>query len=122
MRDPREVVDIILEPDERTVLLAGLLSYRESSRPTQAMSVAMGFDGRDEFEGDRRRIADALKQSHGLSRLDWTRALLTLEVMFASDVMGAGYEWELVTGLSDSETLAVLRRLQFKLVGTIVRH
>ena len=120
MRDPREVVDVVLEPEERTLLHAGLVGYREASRPTQAMSIAIGFEGRDDFENERWRIADTIQQSSVLSRLDWTRALLTLELMFASDIMGAGYEWEIVTGLSDSETLAVLRRLQHKMVGIVV--
>jgi hypothetical protein len=32
--------------------------------------------------------------------------------MFASDMIGAGVEWETVTGLSDHETLPRLRALQ----------
>jgi hypothetical protein len=35
----------------------------------------------------------------------------------SSDVIGAGVEWETVTGLSDVETLRLLRGLQRKLIG-----
>jgi 3-keto-L-gulonate-6-phosphate decarboxylase len=37
--------------------------------------------------------------------------------VFASDFFGAGVDWATVTGLSDEETISILRRLQRKLVG-----
>jgi hypothetical protein len=42
--------------------------------------------------------------------------LVATEIVFASDVFGAGVEWSTVTGSTDAETIAVLRQLQRKLV------
>lgn len=39
------------------------------------------------------------------------------EVVFASDVVGAGVEWEIVTRFSDEGTIQALRRIQRKLVS-----
>lgn len=53
-----------------------------------------------------------------MSRTDWTRALLASEIVFASDVVGAGVEWPTVTGWSDVETIELLRELQRKLMSS----
>jgi hypothetical protein len=37
--------------------------------------------------------------------------------LFSSDVFGAGVEWETVNGMTDQETISVLRPLQRKLLG-----
>jgi len=55
-----------------------------------------------------------------MSRLDWFRTLASTEIMFASDLFGAGVEWSIVTGLSDSESLMILRSVQRKLIRDVV--
>ena len=69
------------------------------------------------FYNETTRLAALLASTEELSALDATRALAAAEVVFASDVFGAGVEWETVTGLSDAETIAALRGMQRKLVG-----
>lgn len=47
-----------------------------------------------------------------LSRTDWTRALLATEIVFMSNVIGSGWDWQTTTGFGDEETLRMLRSLQ----------
>jgi hypothetical protein len=49
-----------------------------------------------------------------LTEEDWRRTLLATEIVFISDVVGAGTDWEVTTGLSDEETIKVLRAIQRK--------
>jgi hypothetical protein len=62
------------------------------------------------------RLASALDSGIPLTRLDWTRVLVSAEFDFASDVFGAGVEWDIVTPLGDEHSLKLLRSLQRKLV------
>lgn len=41
--------------------------------------------------------------------------LIATEIVFASDVVGAGLDWPIVTGLRDDQTIALLRGLQRKM-------
>ncbi|MFD2091298.1 hypothetical protein [Blastococcus deserti] len=50
-----------------------------------------------------------------LTRRDWARALLATEIVFASNLVGSGLDWSSTTGLSDEETIALLRTLQRKI-------
>lgn len=43
------------------------------------------------------------------------RVLLATEISFASDLVGSGHDWMFTTGLSDEETLGVVRRIQRKM-------
>jgi hypothetical protein len=79
----------------------------------------MGFDDLASFRRDVRQLMDALKSHAPLSPTDWLRALAATEIPFASFVLGCAGDWRIGTGLSDDETLPVLRGLQLKLVRTI---
>jgi hypothetical protein len=77
----------------------------------------MGFvDVRDLLTASK-RIGDAIAQGTPVTASDLRRALVATEILFSSDVFGAGVEWETVTGLSDQETISLLRTLQRKIVG-----
>jgi hypothetical protein len=45
----------------------------------------------------------------------WRQVLLAVEVVFASDVVGSGLDWRITSGISDEESIAILRGLQRKL-------
>ena len=45
----------------------------------------------------------------------WTRALLATEVVFVSDVVGSGSDWQGTVGWVDDATMSILRQLQRKL-------
>ena len=48
-------------------------------------------------------------------REDWRRTLLATEIVFVSDIVGASADWPVTTGLSDRETLTVLRTIRKKI-------
>jgi hypothetical protein len=50
---------------------------------------------------------------------DWARILLATEIVFASDLMGSGTEWRTTTGMTDEETINLLRGIQRKLGGVL---
>jgi hypothetical protein len=76
----------------------------------------MGFESVKHLHSERPRLLAAIQDAQPLSRQDWRRVLLLAEVVFASDVVGSGVEWETTTGLSDEGTIHVLRGIQRKLV------
>jgi hypothetical protein len=47
--------------------------------------------------------------------LDWARVLFLGEITWASCLVGAALDFEIVTGFSDAEAIAVLRSLQRKI-------
>jgi hypothetical protein len=111
-----DVMHADLTEGERRLLLDGLAQWGGPARPTNELAVALGFADLSDFDDQRRRLSDSLAKGESLSGLDATRALVATEIVFASDVFGAGVEWSTVTGSTDAETIAVLRQLQRKLV------
>jgi len=76
----------------------------------------MGFRGSEDlWQGEGRDLREAVRQGEHLTREDWRRTLLATEIVFASDVVGAGMDWSITTGLSDEETIRVLRTIQRKI-------
>lgn len=116
-QDPNELLNLTLTEEEVAVLREGLLQWGGPADCSEELAIAMGFEGRLDLRDQSLRIIETLSSGQALTRLDWTRALLSTEINFASDVMGAGYEWSTATGLEDVETLQLLRGLQSKLVG-----
>jgi hypothetical protein len=112
---PEGVVSVDLTDDERSVLRQGLLQWGGPAQCSEEMAVAMGFRSCADLWSEGLRIRDELERGDALSRLDWTRALLATEIVFASYVMGAAWDWSIVTGMDDADTLQVLRGLQPKL-------
>src|SRR5690349_6060085 len=72
---------------------------------TDELAVALGFRDVDDLDAEAERLAAVLKSGGQLSPLDATRALAAAEVVFVSDVFGAGVDWETVTSGSDVDTL-----------------
>jgi hypothetical protein len=82
----------------------------------------MGFDGVEGLQVDGRRLSQSIRAGQPLSRKDWRRALVATEVVFASDVFGSGVDWSITTGLSDEETIRILRSLQRKIARSARIH
>lgn len=116
-----EVVDVALTDEERFLLDRGLVEWGGPARCTEAMAIAIGFDSVADLLAEGYRIADDLSKRKSLTRTDWTRALLATEVVFASDVLGSGHDWEATTGLDDASTIRVLRNVQLRLADVILR-
>jgi hypothetical protein len=112
--DPDEVVNVELTGEERYMLDRGLAEWGGPAHCTDAMAVAMGFaDVRDLF-AEKDRIRAELAAGRSLSRWDWSRTLLATEIVFASDMVGSGWDWQTTTGLDDVRSIQVLRGLPEK--------
>ncbi|MEV3965187.1 hypothetical protein AB0M34_30600 [Nocardia sp. NPDC050193] len=120
--DSDGLVAIELSEDEREVLRRGLGEWGGPAHCTEALAVAMGFRSVVDLHGQGRRLRSALTSDKPLSVGDWRRTLVATEFAFASDVFGSGVEWSTTTGLSDEESIRVLRRLQRKLNRALGRE
>jgi len=76
--------------------------------------MAMGFAGRDDMFDQISTLIAAVDDGVDLPALDWTRVLVMTEFVFASNVFGSGLDWSITTGLSDVESMDLLRNLQAK--------
>lgn len=112
-----EEVDVPLSGDERELLSQGLHQWGGPTRPTDAVAKVIGFGDVETLLRDGDRIRDLLRQRDALTRLDWSRALVAIEIVWASSYYGAAGDWESVNGWSDQRTLQTLRSIQRKLNG-----
>jgi hypothetical protein len=110
--DAGDLVAVELSDRERRMLRAGLAEWGGPARPTEKLALAMGFDGVEGLDRDVRALRRALEDGDRLSRRDWQRVLVAIEIVFASDVFGSGLDWPITTGISDTEAIALLRGLQ----------
>src|SRR6266700_711602 len=117
MAEADELLAFDLTEEERFMLNRGLVEWGGPAYCTDAMAVAMGFESVADLAVQSQRILAELDAQAPLSGWDWKRTLLATEIVFASDVVGAGVEWPTTTGLDDARSLEVLRSLQRKLVG-----
>ncbi|KQO64285.1 hypothetical protein [Curtobacterium sp. Leaf261] len=111
-----DLVHVELTNSERRVLLQGLFQWGGPASLKDPLAIAMGFASKADFFAVAKELQARLEQEAPLRRIDWKRVLLATEIVFMSDVVGAGYEWETVTGLGDDETLRTLRSLQVRLL------
>ena len=74
-----------------------------------------GGDSVAELFRESDRLIPAVESGQPLSALDWCRVVLATEIVFASDLMGSGHDWMFTTGLSDEESLTLLRKIQRKM-------
>ncbi|GAA3203952.1 hypothetical protein ACFO1B_42665 [Dactylosporangium siamense] len=113
------VDELQLSAIEIDLLRAGLLQWGGPANAPNEFAVAMGFSDATSMVSDCMQIRRSLGVDGALTPRDWTRALLALELAFASDLVGAGYEWSTTTGLSDEGTVQSLRSVQRKLAGIV---
>lgn len=126
------VVDHV-EQLERDVAIGPELSGQQKRFLDTALSVwggvasgrpmpieALGYADQADFDSDVARLRDQLSRKRpNLSTLDWTRIQFLAEISWASDMLGAGVEFELVNPFTDVEALALLRSVQRALVRTV---
>jgi hypothetical protein len=108
-------VKVDLTTEEKDLLITGVTQWGGPTSMTDKVAAVLGFENASAFyatsEELRRRV------EHGeLSPTDVRCVLLATELVFASDVVGAGVEWEAVAGVSDADTIRLLRGLQRKLI------
>jgi hypothetical protein len=114
-----ELIEFALDDSERRLLRWGLADWGGPARCTEEMAVAMGFRSIDDLfmEGDR--LSATLERAEAMTRFDWCRVLLATEIVFASNLVGSGWDWSITSGVSDAESLVTLRRIQLKLTREV---
>ncbi|WP_104106170.1 hypothetical protein [Nocardioides sp. 616] len=110
-----KLVSIDLTADERGMLGACLIDWGGPAHGTDSLAVALGFAGMDDLWREAERIEAAIAAGEPLTKQDWTRALVSAEIIFASDVFGTGSSWTMMNGDTDEHGIRVLRSLQRKL-------
>jgi len=112
-----ETVAVQLSDDERALLVRGLGEWGGGTRPTDALARAMGSENVAGLLADTKRVAAQLEADEPLTAADWARALIATEIAFASDYYGSGWDWSVIAGFDDEETIRRLRQVQRKLIS-----
>ncbi|WP_433577106.1 hypothetical protein [Nocardia brasiliensis] len=110
-----DLVAVELSDIERKVLVDGVGRWGGPAYCSDALAVAMGFRDVGDVREQGRRLESALIEGEPLSATDWRKVLVSTEIFFASEVLGCGRDWSIVMGISDEETLTILRGLQRKI-------
>jgi hypothetical protein len=116
-KDPDELYEVELSDEERCVLFWGLEIWGGPTRMTDPLAVALGFDDTNSLHSAMDELADRVRVGTMLSRKEWAQVVALTEIAFSSNIFGAGWEWCIVTGLPDAETIVLLRTIQDKFLG-----
>jgi hypothetical protein len=109
------LITIDLTERERKFIVGGLREWHGSASWVPLPIEALGMSDWDEFDALTDRLRAAVGRGEPLADLDWARVLFLAETIWASSLVGAAQDFELVTGFSDAEAIAVLRSLQRKI-------
>jgi hypothetical protein len=113
MTEPTPIA-IDLTERERTFIADALYEWRGPAAWVPLPIEALGLTNWDEFDALTDRLRESILFSDPLIDLDWARALFLTEINWASCLVGAGLDFEIVTGFSDAEAITVLRSVQRK--------
>lgn len=112
----------LLEPDEIELLRRGLGEWSGPAHASDELARGMGFADAEDILRQRRTLRTSLTTDTPIESADWARLLLATEIVFASDLMGSGTEWRTTTGMTDEETIRLLRAIQRKLNKVLKGH
>jgi hypothetical protein len=115
--EPGEMLSPDLTDEERRLLWSGLSEWGGPARCTDEMAVAIGFRSVQDLFDSGKQLRSAINSREPLPASDWLRVLLATEIVFASNAIGSGLDWSITTGMSDEESLTLLRSVQRKLGG-----
>ncbi|MYW09009.1 hypothetical protein GT034_11710 [Streptomyces sp. SID2563] len=112
----------LLAEGEVRLLRRALGEWGGPARCSDQLAFGMGFaDARDLLD-QCGLLGRALANDDPIKPVDWARTLLATEIVFVSDLVGSGIEWQTTTGFSDEATLSTLRKIQRKLAGTVIAY
>ncbi|MFD9589717.1 MULTISPECIES: hypothetical protein [unclassified Streptomyces] len=109
----------LLAEGEVRLLRRALGEWGGPARCSDQLAFGMGFADAHDLLDQCDFLSRALADDDPIKPIDWARTLLATEIVFVSDLVGSGVEWQTTTGLSDEATLPVLRRIQRKLARTV---
>jgi hypothetical protein len=115
MTDSPELVAVELTKDERDFIQQTLEQWALSAASTPFPFQLLGFSTWDEFRKLTGRLEQAVMAGEALTDLDWARVLFLTEITWASNLIGSGLDFAIVTRFSDTEAVGLLRGLQRKI-------
>jgi hypothetical protein len=86
-----------------------------SKKPPPFEVLGLGEDDPQQFGVLLGRLYDAVKERTPLSDLDWARVMFLTKITWASSLLGAGSDFEIITGISDEEGIHLLGAPQRKI-------
>lgn len=118
-----ELMTIELTDEERSFLRGALNEWNGGALCTEELAFAMGFGSTAELgvELNDHLLPTLDEEEPVLSRLDWLRVLLATEIVFASTIVGTALDWPVTVGVSDEDSIRILRSIQRK-IGPQVRY
>jgi hypothetical protein len=117
MRNSAELVAVNLTDDERKFIGQTLDEWRSSASGKPFPFQVLELSTWEEFGELVIRLEHAVAGGEALTDLDWARVLFLTELTFASNLVGSGLDFAIVTAFSDAEALRLLRGLQRKIGG-----
>lgn len=108
------LIAIDLTERERDFTARALYEWHGSASWTPLPIDALGLSDWDEFDHLTERLETAVKSGEPLTDLDWARALFLTEISWASNLVGSGLDFAIVTGVDDNEAITLLRSIQRK--------
>lgn len=115
-----ELLTVDLTDDERNFIWEAMYQWQFSASRQPFPYQVLGLSSWHEFAELTYRLAHAVTDLEPLTGLDWMRVLYLTECSWASNVVGSGLDFSIVTEFSDIDGLSLLRRLQRK-IGRIAR-
>jgi hypothetical protein len=119
MMETSVVPSALLAPNEIRLLWRALGEWSGPARCSDELAFGMGFESAADLLAKCDAFSSALLSDTPVTPPDWARILLAVEIVFVSDLSGSGVEWPTTTGLTDAETIGVLRLIQRKLARTV---
>lgn len=106
----------LLTEEQRRFLSTALAMWGGPAGNRPLPVAALGYRDWADFDSDTDRLRARLDQSDPqFSPTEWTRILLLAEISFASNLLGAGVEFEIASAWYDPEALPLLRSIQRRL-------
>lgn len=108
-----------LSEKEIAFLSQGLIQWGGPVAPSDGLARVIGFDSAADLYDRASSLAQRIRGRQAMSANDWWRSLRAAEINFASDTLGAGFEWGDVTSLGDQESFEAMRSVQMKVAREV---
>lgn len=112
MTNSSELVAVDLTAREREFIQQALEQWALAASDAPFPFQVLGLSTWEEFGELTLRLERAVTEDEPLTDLDWARVLFLTEITWASGLVGAGLDFAIVTGFSDTEAVSLLRGLQ----------
>ncbi|THV28723.1 hypothetical protein [Glycomyces paridis] len=115
-----QLIPLGFDRDEREFFARTLEESGGPAHVTDTLAVFVGFTDANDMIKRCNDIADLARRDGLIAAIDLKRAQLASEILFSSDIYGSGLDWEATTGLDNADAIALLRRIQVKMLN--LRH